>query len=89
MELDVDNLRRDSLDFAESEAKSAVLVESVADMIAYLRSLHCGCGEIVFPAQHEQRRHQGILYCRMRLACAALHETPIVFRVAALQIPVE
>jgi ribosomal protein S27AE len=89
MKLDLDNLQDDSPDFTEGEAKSATAVSDVSGMIEYLRSQCCGqCGNALFPAFHEQRRRGGIMYCRMRLACGNLHETPIVFHVQALQVGV-
>lgn len=89
MKLNLDYLQDDSPDFTLAEAEGAASVTTVADMIEYLRSQSCvQCGNAVFPAFHEQRRRAGIMYCRMRLACGNLHESPIVFRVEDLQVAV-
>jgi len=90
LDLDLDNLRSDSIDFTEAEAEKAISVESAAAMIDNLRARRClECGDQVFPSSHEQRRLAGVMYCRMRLACGDMHETRLVFRVRDLQMAVE
>jgi len=79
----------DSPDFTQAEAEGAIVVSAVPEMMAHLRSCSCKqCGHVVFPARHEQRRRGGVMYCRMKLACNSLHESAIVFRVAALQLKI-
>lgn len=86
LDLDLDNLRSDSIDFTQAEAEEAISVKSASAMIDHLKTLHCReCGDAIFPASHEQRRLAGVLYCRMRLACEGMHETRIVFLVSDLQ----
>lgn len=90
LDLDLDNLWSDSIDFTQAEAEEAISVDSATAMIDHLRPLCClECGDPIYPASHEQRRRAGVLYCRMRLACDHMHETRLVFRVRDLQVAVE